>query len=320
MVFYYSNSDSFFSVQYIIIEVNFGWFFRLFHFNIVSLFFIIIFFHFLKGLFFFSYRLKLVWFFGLLILLFLILIAFLGYVMVWAQISFWAGVVITRLLSVIPFFGLNLILFFWGAFVFGINALKFFFFLHFFFPFFLFILVFFHLFFLHFYGRTSKNFFFLFFLKKGFFPFYWFKDLINLFYLFFFFIFFLFFPFFFSDVLMFEDINFLVSPIHIVPEWYFLFAYAILRSVSNKFLGVILMLFRIIFFVFFVFLTSNKGVLDIRNKVLVFFLILDWFFLSFIGGSFLEPPFLFLGLFFNFLFFFIIFFILLNFFCSSFFF
>ena len=114
LVFYYSNFSffSFSSVQYLIFEVNFGWFFRILHFNLVSFFFIIIFFHFLKAFFFFSYRLKKVWFSGLLILIFLILISFLGYVIVWAQISFWAGVVITSLLRVIPFFGKIIIFFF----------------------------------------------------------------------------------------------------------------------------------------------------------------------------------------------------------------
>lgn len=88
----------------------------------------------------------------------LILIAFLGYVLVFSQISLWAGIVITGLLSVIPIFGLKLVVFFWGGYVFGGGVLKFFFYLHFILPLFILILVFFHIYFLHKYGRRRKIF------------------------------------------------------------------------------------------------------------------------------------------------------------------
>jgi quinol-cytochrome oxidoreductase complex cytochrome b subunit len=90
-------------------NVNYGWVVRIIHFNGARLFFLVIFMHFFKGLFFSSYRLKGVWGVGLLMFLLFIIEAFFGYVLVWAQISFWAAVVITRLLSVIPFFGFDLV-------------------------------------------------------------------------------------------------------------------------------------------------------------------------------------------------------------------
>lgn len=274
----------------------------------------------MKALFFFRFRLKKVWFLGFFILVFLILISFLGYVIVGAQISFWAGIVITRLLRVIPFFGLKLIFFFWGRYIFRVNSIKFFFFFHFFFPLILIFLVGLHLFFLHFYGRSSKTFFFNSFLKKRFYPFYWIKDLVNFFFLLVFIIFFFFFPFFFRDVLIFEEVNFLVRPIHIVPEWYFLFVYAILRSVRNKLLGVFLIIFSLIFFLRFLSLSIKKGVLDILNKIFISFFVLSWFFLINIGGAFLENPFLLLGLIFNFFYFFFLLIIFLTFFFCDFFF
>nr|BBI28312.1 cytochrome b [Globodera rostochiensis] len=308
LVFYYSNFslNSFDSVQYLMFEVNEGWFFRLLHFNFVSLFFIAGFLHFLKGFFYSSYRLKGVWVFGLGILILLMLVSFLGYVMVWSQMSFWAGIVITSLLSVVPIFGGDLTLFFWGAYVFSGNSLKFFFALHFLLPFFLVFLVVVHLYFLHFYSSSSSLFFFSFFVKKSFFPFFWFKDLLNVFLVFFYFSFFLGFPFFFSDFLMFEEINFLVSPVHIVPEWYFLFAYAILRSFSSKSLGVFLLIFSLLIFLVFVLNSSKKGLNDLSNKVLVILFVMSWFFLTWIGGAMLEFPFLILGGFFSFFYFFLI--------------
>lgn len=104
LAFYYSDDRvlAFSRVQYIMYEVNFGWVFRVLHFNGARLFFVFLYMHLFKGLFFMSYRLKKVWSSGLLILLLVMIEAFIGYVLVWAQISFWASVVITRLLSVIP--------------------------------------------------------------------------------------------------------------------------------------------------------------------------------------------------------------------------
>ena len=111
LAFYYSNDGTlaFLSVQYIIYEVNFGWIFRVLHFNGASLFFIFLYLHLFKGMFFMSYRLKKVWVSGIVILLLVIMEAFMGYVLVWAQMRFWASVVITSLLSVIPVWGFAIV-------------------------------------------------------------------------------------------------------------------------------------------------------------------------------------------------------------------
>jgi len=191
LVFYYTpeRSMSFDSVQYIMLESNLGWILRIFHFNGARMFFIFIFLHLFKGLFFFSYRLKFVWSTGLLIFLLLIIEAFMGYVLVWAQISFWAAVVITSLLSVIPVFGSILVSWVWGGFRVSSATLKFFFVLHFLLPWFLLVLVGLHLLFLHSTGRTSKIFINGDFDKINFFVFYWSKDGVNFFFEYYFFYF-----------------------------------------------------------------------------------------------------------------------------------
>ena len=107
LVFYYcpDRGLAFYSVQYIMVESNFGWVLRLFHFNGASFFFVFLYLHFFKGMFFGRFRLRFVWFRGISVFLLLIGEAFIGYVLVWAQISFWASVVITSLLRVIPVYG-----------------------------------------------------------------------------------------------------------------------------------------------------------------------------------------------------------------------
>lgn len=297
-------SLAFGSVQYVMFEVNFGWFFRLLHFNGASFFFLFLYLHFFKALFYSRMKLLEVWFFGLLIFVFLIMEAFLGYTLVWSQMSFWAGTVITRLLRVVPFYGKSLVFFIWGGFGLNSGTLKFFYLIHFISPFLILLLVFFHLFFLHFYGRTRDLGFSSKFISRSFFPYYWFKDFLNLLVILFFFIFLTCFPFLLGDCLGFEDVNELVSPVHIVPEWYFLWAYAILRAIPSKILGVLVLLFSIL--VYFLFFLSYRPVKDIFQKWLVFVFVFNVLFLTFLGGS--EPlfPFVFLRQFFRFFYFLII--------------
>lgn len=110
LTFYYSTLDGFGSVQYIMYEVSGGWFFRVLHSNGASLFFFCIYIHIFKGLFIGSYRLMFVWIRGILIYFLLIGIAFTGYVLIWAQMSYWAAVVITSLMTSIPYIGKYLVL------------------------------------------------------------------------------------------------------------------------------------------------------------------------------------------------------------------
>jgi ubiquinol-cytochrome c reductase cytochrome b subunit len=239
------------------------------------------------------YNLKKVWIVGVFILLFLMLESFLGYVLIWRQIRFWACTVITRLLIVIPFFGVILLNWIWGNFYVSILTLKVFFLIHFILPFIIFLIVFFHLNFLHFY--TSKRNFYISrnFDKIFFFPFYWIKDLYNIFLIFLLLLISFYFPFVFRDREIFLESNNLLSPVHIIPEWYFLFAYDVLRSISNKVLGVILILLRItIFFYFYLKPFSNFYTL---NKIFIFLFFFNIVILRYLGSCLVEDPFINLG-------------------------
>ena len=318
LVFYYISSGfAFDSVQYIIYESNFGFLFRIFHINGASLFFIFLYLHFFKGLFFGSYRLKGVWLTGLVIFLIIMMISFIGYVLVWAQMSFWAAVVITSLLSVIPFIGNSLVLWIWGGFSVGGATLKFLFVLHFLLPWLLFVLVVVHLLFLHKTGRTSKLYCHGDYDKVCFRPFYYFKDAYNIVFFFFFVSFSLFSPYFFRDPEIFIAADPITSPVHIVPEWYFLFAYAILRAIPNKILGVIALLLSILVFFFFVFFNNYTTLLSNLNKFVVFTFLFVGIILSWLGQCHVESPFSDLSVIFSCLYFFIIVFIIFYNFLSS---
>nr|YP_026084.1 cytochrome b [Steinernema carpocapsae]AAT00527.1 cytochrome b [Steinernema carpocapsae] len=312
LAMYYSADSmlAFSSVQYIMYEVNFGWSFRIFHFNGASLFFVFLYLHFFKGLFFSSYRLKNVWASGITIFLFVMMEAFMGYVLVWAQMSFWASVVITSLLSVIPVWGPSIVTWIWSGFSVSGATLKFFFVLHFLVPWFVLVLVLFHLIFLHSTGSTSTVYCHGDYDKICFFPEYWGKDAYNLFLWLFFFIFSLCYPFIMGDPEMFIEADPMMSPVHIVPEWYFLFAYAILRAIPNKILGVLALLMSIVVFYFFIFFSNYHSVLDILNKFFVFNFILISIILSWLGQCMVEYPFTFLSIVFSILYFFVIFILL----------
>ena len=314
LTFYYSNDAqlSFDSVNYCIMETFFGWLVRLIHFNGASFLFLVLFLHFFKGLFFTSYRLKRVWFVGILMLIIIIAESFLGYVLVWAQISFWAAVVITGLLSVIPFYGFKLIFLVWGDFVVSGLTLKFFFVLHFIVPWFLGIFIVLHLLFLHDTGSTSKLYCHITTIKLGFFPYFWFKDLYNLVVFIFFILFLFYYPFLLGDPEMFLAANYSVAPVHIVPEWYFLFAYAILRSITNKVLGVSILLFALTIFFIFLFITNYYSLYSFSNKVFSVIFLSSRVFLSWLGQCLVEYPYIDLGLLFTFLYFGFILLIIVN--------
>lgn len=320
LAFYYSPDSvlAFNSVQYIMFETNFGWILRIFHFNGASLFFIFLYLHFFKALFFNSYRLSFVWVSGLTLFLLLIIEAFIGYVLVWAQMRFWASVVITSLLRVIPIYGNLIVTWIWRGFRVTGATLKFFFVLHFLLPWFLIVLVMAHILFLHDYGRTSKLFCHGDYDKIIFYPFFWWKDGYNFIFWFLFFVFCLLLPFSLGDPEMCIEADPIISPVHIVPEWYFLFAYAILRAIPNKVFGVLALLFRILVFYFFFFIKNYSRIFDKFTKILNFIFIFTAFILSWLGQCLVEVPFLFLRGAFSFLYFFIVFVLMFVYFFSSF--
>lgn len=312
LAIYYSADSllAFNRVQYIMYEVNYGWIFRIFHFNGASLFFIFLYLHFFKALFFNSYRMKLVWATGLTLFLFVMMEAFMGYVLVWAQISFWASVVITSLLSVIPIWGPTLVVWIWRGFTVSGATLKFFFVLHFLVPWALLLVVLVHLIFLHDTGSTSKLFCHGDYDKIRFYPFYWLKDSYNLVFWLVFISFSLIFPFNLGDPEIFIEADPIISPVHIVPEWYFLFAYAILRAIPNKILGVLALLIRIVSFYFFIMISNYHTMLNKLNKFLVFSFIFISIILSWLGQCLVETPFVFLRALFSVLYFFFVYLLL----------
>nr|YP_009550283.1 cytochrome b [Heterorhabditis indica]YP_817457.1 cytochrome b [Heterorhabditis bacteriophora]ABJ80701.1 cytochrome b [Heterorhabditis bacteriophora]AZU95942.1 cytochrome b [Heterorhabditis bacteriophora]QAA11087.1 cytochrome b [Heterorhabditis indica]QAA11099.1 cytochrome b [Heterorhabditis bacteriophora] len=293
LAFYYTPDSNlaFSSVQYIMYEVNFGWLFRIFHFNGASLFFIFLYLHIFKGLFFMSYRLSKVWMSGLTLYLLIMMEAFMGYVLVWAQMSFWAAVVITSLLSVIPIWGPTIVIWIWSGFGVTGATLKFFFVLHFLVPWGLLVLVLLHLVFLHDTGSTSSLYCHGDYDKVCFAPEYWGKDAYNVIMWLLFFMFSLIYPFILGDPEMFIEADPMMSPVHIVPEWYFLFAYAILRAIPNKILGVLALLMSIVLFYFFAFINNYTSCMTVLNKFLVFSFIVVSVVLSWLGQCVVEEPF-----------------------------
>lgn len=292
LAFYYTADSliAFSTVQYIIYEVNFGWIFRIFHFNGASLFFVFLYLHIFKGLFFMRYRLKKVWIRGLTLYLLIMMEAFIGYVLVWAQMSFWAAVVITSLLSVIPIWGPTIVTWIWRGFGVTGATLKFFFVLHFLVPWGLLVVMLLHLVFLHDTGRTSSLYCHGDYDKICFGPEYWGKDAYNVIIWLLFIVFSLIYPFNLGDPEIFIEADPMIRPVHIVPEWYFLFAYAILRAIPNKILGVIALLMSIVTFYFFAFVNNYTSCLTKLNKFLVFSFIISSVILSWLGQCTVEDP------------------------------
>jgi len=234
-------------IDHIIRDVNSGWFIRLLHANGASIFFVAIFIHIGRGIYFKSYVLSLTWTSGVFIFLISILTAFLGYVLPWGQISYWGATVITNLLSAVPYLGRRIVEWVWGGFSVNNSTLNRFFSLHYLFPFIILMLVITHLVFLHeqkssnplgIQTRTDKIPFHPYFsvkdLTRGIIAIFILTSLV------------LIKPFILIDPDNFLPANPLVTPAHIQPEWYFLFAYAILRSIPNKLGGVIALLASIL--------------------------------------------------------------------------
>lgn len=244
------NSDiikAFESVISITRNVNYGYEIRFIHINMARIFFICIFIHIRRSLFNSSFKLKNTWASGTSIVLLLIATAFLGYVLPWGQISFWGATVITNLLSAVPYVGEILVEWLWGGFSIEKATLRRFFTLHFILPIVLSLVVIVHLILLHQTGSnkpTGRN-------NKvdiiGFHPFFSAKDVPSLIVLIGgLLIFSLIEPFSIGDPENFNTANPLNTPIHIQPEWYFLFAYAILRSIPSKLGGVVALLISIL--------------------------------------------------------------------------
>nr|QIQ26171.1 cytochrome b [Coelorinchus multispinulosus] len=290
---------AFTSVVHICRDVNYGWLIRNTHANGASFFFICLYLHIARGLYYGSYLYVETWNIGVILYLLVMMTAFVGYVLPWGQMSFWGATVITNLMSAVPYIGNTLVQWIWGGFSVDNATLTRFFTFHFLLPFIVTAVVMIHLLFLHETGSTNPTGLNSDMDKIPFHPYFTFKDLLG-------FITLLiplasitlFWPNILGDPDNFTPANPLVTPPHIKPEWYFLFAYAILRSIPNKLGGVMALLLSILVLMVVPFLhTSKLRGLTFRplSQLLFWTLVADMLILTWIGGMPVEHPFTLIG-------------------------
>nr|QWB85920.1 cytochrome b [Epiglenea comes] len=297
---YCPNIDlAFNSVAHICRDVNYGWLIRTLHANGASFFFICLYIHIGRGIYYSSYYLIETWMIGVTIFFLVMATAFLGYVLPWGQMSFWGATVITNLVSAIPYLGTMIVQWIWGGFAVDNATLNRFFTLHFLLPFIVTALIIIHLLFLHQTGSnnplgTNSNI-----DKIPFHPYFTLKDLLGFMIMTFLLIILtLSNPYLLSDPDNFIPANPLVTPIHIQPEWYFLFAYAILRSIPNKLGGVIALVMSIA--ILYILPFTNKKKYQSNqfypiNKILFWSLFTIIILLTWIGARPVEDPYILIG-------------------------
>nr|ACS16112.1 cytochrome b [Algyroides fitzingeri] len=292
-------SSAFSSVAHIHRDVQHGWLIRNLHANGASLFFICIYLHIGRGLYYGSYIYTETWNIGIVLLLLVMATAFMGYVLPWGQMSFWGATVITNLLSAVPYMGTTLVEWVWGGFAIDNATLTRFFTLHFLLPFIIMGTSMIHLLFLHETGSNNPTGLNSNTDKIPFHPYYFYKDLLGASLMLFCLLFLaLFSPNLLGDPENFTPANPLVTPPHIKPEWYFLFAYAILRSIPNKLGGVLALLFSILILLITPMThVSKQRSLSFRplSQMLFWLLISDILILTWIGGQPVEHPFIIIG-------------------------
>nr|QHI42807.1 cytochrome b [Nerophis ophidion] len=292
-------ATAFSSVTHICRDVNYGWLIRNMHANGASFFFICIYLHIARGLYYGSYLYKETWNIGVMLLVLVMATAFVGYVLPWGQMSFWGATVITNLLSAVPYVGTDLVQWIWGGFSVDNATLNRFFTFHFLLPFMVLAATLVHLLFLHETGSNNPAGLNSDVDKISFHPYFSFKDLLGFAALMLSLVALaLFLPYLLGDPDNFTPANPLVTPTHIKPEWYFLFAYAILRSIPNKLGGVLALLSAILVLALVPFLhTSKHRGLTFRplTQALFWLLVADVMILTWIGGMPAEPPYIIVG-------------------------
>nr|AGN53001.1 cytochrome b [Samia cynthia cynthia] len=299
-MYYTANIElAFFSVNYICRNVNYGWLIRTLHANGASFFFICIYLHIGRGIYYESFNLKYTWFIGVIILFMLMATAFMGYVLPWGQMSFWGATVITNLLSAIPYLGTMLVNWIWGGFAVDNATLTRFYTFHFLLPFIILMLTMIHLLFLHQTGSNNPLGINSNMDKIPFHPYFTYKDLIGFLILMMFLLMLtLSNPYLLGDPDNFIPANPLVTPIHIQPEWYFLFAYAILRSIPNKLGGVIALVMSILILIIFP-LTFLKKIQGLQfypiNQFMFWIFVMMVILLTWIGARPVETPYIITG-------------------------
>ncbi len=292
-------SLAFSSITHITRDVNYGFLLKYLHANGGSAFFVCVYIHIARGLYYGSYLKIHLWNVGIIIFLIMMITAFIGYVLPWGQMSFWGATVITNFVSAIPYIGNDVVQWIWGGFSVSNATLSRFFSLHYLFPFILIALVFIHVILLHVVGsnnptgiNTNAD-------KISFHPYFTTKDLFGFFILFLFISYLVFYiPNVLGDPENFIKANPLVTPIHIMPEWYFLFAYAILRAIPNKLGGVLALVASILILFLIPFIhTSWLKSLNFRpiGKLMFWICISNFILLTWIGSKPVEDPFIFIG-------------------------
>lgn len=291
------------SVENIMRNVNYGWLLRYMHANGASMFFAVIYAHIARGLFYGSYKSprEMVWFLGIFIFLAMMATAFMGYVLPWGQMSFWGATVITNLFSAIPLVGDDIVTWLWGGFSVDNPTLNRFFSLHYLMPFVITAIVILHIVALHRFGsnnptgvevKTDKD-------TIPFHPYYTVKDFVGFGAFFLVFGYFLFFnPNYLGHPDNYTPANPLVTPAHIVPEWYFLPFYAILRAIPDKLGGVLAMFSAILVLFALPWLDRSpvkSGAYRPRFKLFYWLFIIDVMMLGYIGGRPAEEPYISIG-------------------------
>nr|AVN67622.1 cytochrome b [Blattella asahinai] len=286
------------SVNHICRDVNYGWLLRTLHANGASMFFICIYMHIGRGMYYGSYKLIYTWSVGVLILFLTMATAFMGYVLPWGQMSFWGATVITNLLSAIPYMGIDLVQWVWGGFAVDNATLNRFFTFHFLLPFIIAAMVLIHLLFLHQTGSNNPLGLNSNIDKIPFHPYFSIKDTFGFIVLIMLLtILTLKEPYILGDPDNFTPANPLVTPVHIQPEWYFLFAYAILRSIPNKLGGVIALVMSIAILFILPLYTSNFRGMQFYpiNQILFWIMVSIVILLTWIGARPVEEPYIITG-------------------------
>nr|YP_001974669.1 cytochrome b [Amerotyphlops reticulatus]ACD85898.1 cytochrome b [Amerotyphlops reticulatus] len=292
-------SMAFSSIIHIHRNVTSGWFIQNLHANGASLFFICMYAHIARGLYYGSYMYKNTWFIGITILLATMMTAFLGYVLPWGQMSLWGATVITNLLSAIPYIGTTLVTWIWGGFSISNSTLTRFFTFHFLLPFIITALAAIHIILLHETGsnnplglNSNTD-------KIPFHPYFTLKDILGVALTLSMLLTMVFFsPYLLSDPENFSKANAMSTPTHIKPEWYFLFAYTILRSIPNKLGGVLaLMASILVLFILPITHTSKQRTKTFQpmSQILLWFLMVTVLLLTWIATKPVEYPFTVLG-------------------------
>jgi quinol-cytochrome oxidoreductase complex cytochrome b subunit len=292
---------AFSSVEHIMRDVNAGWLIRYIHANGASMFFIVVYLHILRGLYYGSYTSprKGLWVLGVIILFLMMATAFMGYVLPWGQMSFWGATVITNLFSAIPVAGEYIVYWLWGGFAVDNATLNRFFSLHYLLPFLIIGVVIAHILVLHTYGSNNPIGLYSKRDRIFFHPYYTLKDLFGIIvFLLVFSVFIFFAPNLMGHPDNYIDANPLITPTHIVPEWYFLPYYAILRSIPNKLGGVLAMGASIFILISIAYAsTADMRSSQFRPIYRKFFwlLVIDCVILGWIGGKTPEYPYIQIG-------------------------